>query len=71
MITETADDRFWQFGEVRKRLLLYCSTVGNGSTTADRPSALNGGSTNHTSRLRSDDRCARGSGRPLRQAWGL
>jgi hypothetical protein len=31
MITETADDRFWQFGEVRKRLLLYCSTVGNGS----------------------------------------
>jgi len=33
--------------------------------------ALKGGSTYHTGRLRSDDRCISGSGRPRRQGEGL
>jgi hypothetical protein len=44
---------------------------GNGSGSVLHLTALNGGSTNHTGRLRSDDRCMSASGRPHRQGEGL
>lgn len=70
-VSTTSNGRVGLGTKNRERLLAQSTSDSNRSGPVRHLTALNGGSTNHTGRLCSDDHHVSGSGRPQWQGRGL